>query len=58
MFRSGFSPADQVDEDACQEVLLRRFALGDEERHGDESRVGDALGPVGVVEDSVLFQKP
>lgn len=53
-----FSPADQIDEDAGQEVLLRRLAFGNEERHGDEGRIGDALGAVGVVEGFILFQEP
>lgn len=55
---SWFPPADEVDEDASQDVLFTGLAFGDQKGHGDEGAVGDAFGPVWVVQGVVFLHKP
>ncbi len=46
---------DEVDDDPDEHGLLRRVALGDQQGHGDEGVVGNALGAVRAVEGAVLL---
>ena len=56
--RSRIFLVDQIHHHSNQHVLFPRPALSDEQRHGDQGVVGDALGAVVAVKRTVLFQEP
>ena len=52
------SSGNEVHHHLHHRVFLLRAALGDEKGEGDEGAVVDALGVVGMVEDTVLVHEP